>query len=438
MAESKTGLFDTHPCDTDRIRAAEALDAPGVFRSTDAATALFRDFASLSRQVTRLSYEKDQALPIQDANLVDTETYLRETSALRATRALSERYFGGVSTFFHPISIGLADLQPLSDPDAGLAELRSARDRMKAVVNRARYAQKQQKQIGELRFNAENALVLLTAGFAIEPARFGLKAATPRSGERGDRDPGRREEQSGAPLVEYSARAGARLRAALRQLNSPSQARRIADAQVLQEEVARLVPALEVLAPALPLLQDLGGKLSLWQMLLVSRGHQADPASVDAVIDELAGELRGLVGQVSRGVTGVSYPFPHARGAITLDQFVEPDAPSHDEREALLNECLACLDRLFPLYEEVLGRLAQIASRVEETLAPETARGRRRRRPRPRDLMARLREVASRLGPEALAARRPPGRHRGLKAREATRRLRRTRPDRASRRWPGL
>jgi hypothetical protein len=69
---------------------------------------------------------------------------------------------------------------------------------------------------------------------------------------------------------------------------------------------------------------------------------------------------------------------------------------------------MACLDRLFPLYDEVLGRLAQIAARVEATLAPEPARGPEGERTPARDLMARLREVASRLGPEALAARRPP------------------------------
>jgi Zn-dependent protease with chaperone function len=407
VAESKTGLFDTHPCDTDRIRAAEALDAPGVFRSTDPATALFRDFASLSRQVTRLSYEKEQALPIQDANLVDTETYLRETISLRATRALSERYFGGVRTFFHPISIGLSELLPLSDPDPGPAEIRSARDRMKAVVNRARYAEKQQTQIGELLFGAENALVLLRAGFAIEPARFGLKAATPGAAQEAIARLEGERRQSGAPLVEYGARAGARLRAALRQLGSPSQARCIADVQVLQEEVARLVPVLEVVGAAIPLLHALGGKLSLWQMLLASRGHQADAARVDGPIEEAAGQLRGLLGQVSRRVSGVRYPFSHARGAITLDRFVEPDARSQEEHEALFGECLACLDRLYPLYEEALGRLAQIASRVEETLAPETARGKNVAGAPARDLMDRLREVASRLGPEALAARRP-------------------------------
>jgi Zn-dependent protease with chaperone function len=408
VAESKTGIFDTHPCNPDRIRAAEALDAPGVFRSTDPATALFRDFPSLSRRVTRFSYEKEHELPIRHQNLVDTETCLRESSAMRATRALSERYFNGVSTVFHPISIGLPELQPRSDPEAGLAELRSARDRMRAAVARAKSAQEDQDRIGDRLNKADHALALLRAGFTIAPARFGLEAGTPGTVAEAITRLEDQRKRSGARLADFSLCARARLRAALQQLNSPSQAGRITGARLLQQEVDRLVPVLAVLAPALPLLHDLGRKLSGWQMLLVSRGHQADPAKVDGVINDLAGQLRGLVGQVSRCVSGVSYPFPHARGAITLDQFVQPDAPAHDEWDGVFNECLACLDRLYPLYEEVLGRVAQIAARVEETLAPEPARGRDGAGTLAADLMARLREVASRLGPEALAARRPP------------------------------
>lgn len=404
-ADSKTGHFDTHPCDADRIRAAEALDAPGIVRSTAPATALFRDFEELSRKVTRLSYEKDQALPIQDANLVDTETYLRETRSLRATRAQSETYFAGVSSVFHPISIALPDLQPHSDPDAGLADLRSARDRMKAAVVRARYAQKQQGEISELRWNAEAALVLLAAGFAIDPARFGLRAATPEAARDAIARLEGERRQSAAPLREYGARAEARLRAALRELGRPSREQRVADAPLLREEVARLVPVLAASSAALPLLDELGGRLSQWQAL-ASIGGQGDPALVNGVLADLAGRMREMVGRVGGCVREVPYPFAHARGAITLDQFVEPDeAPSQEEAEALFTECMTCLDRLYPLYEEVLGRLAQIAAQVEESLAPETSRGKDEPAS---DLMARLREVASRLGPEALAARRPP------------------------------
>jgi hypothetical protein len=327
---------------------------------------------------------------------------------MRTTRALYERYFEGVSTVFHPISIGMPELQPLLDPEAGLAELQSARDRMRAAVARAKSAQADQERIADRLIKADHALALLTAGFTIEPVQFGLEAGTPGTVAKRITSLEDRRKRSGARLVDFSLRAKARLRAALQQLNNPSQAGRIADARMLQQEVARLVPVLAALAPALPLLHDLGRKLSVWQMLLVHRGHQADPAKVDGVINELVEQLRGLVGQVSRCISGVSYPFPHARGAIALDQFVQPDAPPHDEGEGVFNESLACLDRLYPLYDEVLGRLAQIAARVEETLALEPACGRDGEGAPAPGLMARLRAVASHLGPEALAARRPP------------------------------
>jgi hypothetical protein len=313
-----------------------------------------------------------------------------------------------VSTVFHPISVGMPEILRLAEAEAGLAELRSARDRMKAAATRARYAQRQQQQIGDSLVHVETALALLTAGSAIDPVPFGLKAATPGAAAEAIAILEGERKQSKAPLVDFSLRAEARLRAALRLLNSPSQAGRIADARMLRQEVARLVPVLAVLAPALPLLHDLGRALSAWQSLLVNRGRHSDPAKVDGVIQDRAEHLRGLVGQVSRRVSGVSYPFPHARGAITLDQFVQPDATPRDEWDAIFSESVACLDRLYSFYDEVLGRLAQIAVQVEETLAPEPARGRDGAGAPARDLMARLREVASRLGPEALAARRPP------------------------------
>src|SRR5258705_5537457 len=54
----KTGWFDTHPCDADRIREARRLSEPGVFRLCEPATRLVSDFANLSRTVTRHHYEK--------------------------------------------------------------------------------------------------------------------------------------------------------------------------------------------------------------------------------------------------------------------------------------------------------------------------------------------------------------------------------------------
>ena len=52
IEESKTGSFDTHPCDKDRIAAAERADQPGIFHCDEPASLLFRNFLELSREVS--------------------------------------------------------------------------------------------------------------------------------------------------------------------------------------------------------------------------------------------------------------------------------------------------------------------------------------------------------------------------------------------------
>jgi hypothetical protein len=52
ISESKTGWFDSHPCDKDRIAAAEKLACTGIFRSDRAAGDLFNDFAAQSAAAT--------------------------------------------------------------------------------------------------------------------------------------------------------------------------------------------------------------------------------------------------------------------------------------------------------------------------------------------------------------------------------------------------
>jgi hypothetical protein len=47
-----TSLFDTHPSDRDRIRRAEAVNAPGVFHADGPASLLFQHFDALTKNVT--------------------------------------------------------------------------------------------------------------------------------------------------------------------------------------------------------------------------------------------------------------------------------------------------------------------------------------------------------------------------------------------------
>jgi hypothetical protein len=59
MGLAKTGVFDTHPSDGDRIRRARRAEEPGVFHLELPASLLFSNFEVAARQVTQLHYADD-------------------------------------------------------------------------------------------------------------------------------------------------------------------------------------------------------------------------------------------------------------------------------------------------------------------------------------------------------------------------------------------
>ena len=70
MGLEKSGLFDTHPSNGDRIRAARRADEPGVFRCDLPATMLFTNFEVPAKQVTMLHYDDDLGISPGLARLV--------------------------------------------------------------------------------------------------------------------------------------------------------------------------------------------------------------------------------------------------------------------------------------------------------------------------------------------------------------------------------
>ena len=69
----KTGIFDSHPSDGDRIREARKAGEPGVFDLDAPATVLFSNFEILAKQVTQLHYEDDLGIPLLMAKLSPVE-----------------------------------------------------------------------------------------------------------------------------------------------------------------------------------------------------------------------------------------------------------------------------------------------------------------------------------------------------------------------------
>lgn len=72
---AKTGLFDTHPCDADRIRCARHANEPGAFDMDLPATVLFSSFEVVAKQVTQLHYSEDVGLVFDPAMLKPIAAY---------------------------------------------------------------------------------------------------------------------------------------------------------------------------------------------------------------------------------------------------------------------------------------------------------------------------------------------------------------------------
>ena len=122
----KTGWFNTHPCDADRIRAALRLNEPGVFRLTEPATGLFSDFADLSKRVTRHQYEKHFQLQFTDQNLMSAEEILRESAASAEADALVRKYYGRVNISLKPL-LATGELPAITGAEDAVGAWREAR-----------------------------------------------------------------------------------------------------------------------------------------------------------------------------------------------------------------------------------------------------------------------------------------------------------------------
>ena len=132
-ADTPAGLFDTHPTDADRARAAEAAGASGVIVAADGpATELFRNLDALSSAATRHFYEHDLGLNLDVLTLVGKEAALQATRRQEEGRRAIELFFGDRLSVYRPFHLVVAELDDLSASEI-VGELRRARESMVAA-----------------------------------------------------------------------------------------------------------------------------------------------------------------------------------------------------------------------------------------------------------------------------------------------------------------
>ena len=348
----RTGVFDTHPSDGDRIRAAMAAETPGVLRGGHGpAAALFRDFDGLSAAATRHHYEHDLGLQTDMLALVDTERAIRDSRTRDDHNRAMRRFFGQSLSATRPLCVVAEDVDSL-DLDAIPWTLRETREAMLRDMDRVSAQYRQVEALEARREKAFAAEELLLAGYRLENGdAFELAEVTP---------------QCAASTQVWAIEQLRALSPALDAFDSTA-VRRLACGIRLTAALTDSPEPRAILDTLQAVTRTMGDFREL-RRFDIARGmleqlHDASPQlGATSRVIKLSEEIKACRARMREHLRTVSCPQWLSTEPVDVATWcglsAQREAPSHE-----------VLDRVLSLYFDLLGRLTVVALDAEETLS---------------------------------------------------------------------
>ena len=371
----RTGLFDTHPSDRDRIaRAKGEGQGDGIFHLDGPASDVFRDFDALARSVTFDYYRSILGREISREQLYSVAELVETQAVAQEGHVAAERFFLKALPMSRPLALPPNYPAAPSDPKGAKHALVNARTDQQAAREDCLAANERDSGIHARLVQTDAAVILLKSGNTLAADDWRLRAPTLRAAESA-RDEASAELRDLAVQFEpFATAATRRLTQALAMLQLDAVANRAADGRERREEARSSVyPCAAHLAANVvsPLVRVLRAQQVLG--LLVARCTEGNNAANQPLINAVlrgAGDLSERLRELrSKLGDTIDYPFEHAREDITLGRFALPAVlPAETDVVGLLETANTAIDRLMGLYRRALGRLTVTAEEVERVL----------------------------------------------------------------------
>lgn len=363
--ETTTGWFDSHPSDRDRIAAATAEQAPGVFHSQLPAQALFANFEAACKGVTWDYYCSVFGKMVDPKSLHSTTTLVARIESEQADIAARNRFFAGAFTMLRPLQLPIVHLEGKHNPTVWREELDQTRRTMEAAAPTCRELLAALDSADTRFVQARQARGVLSVGVALQKDRF-LEPFTAPDHATKVRDAAAVEKSRlGNRLDSFDSTAGRRLRAALMLLFDPQIARRLEGASASQAECRALLPIVAQIANLHASILELRNCNAVFAALL---GHLQGNERLDSLVREIveqASRTRSQLADLKSAFDRIDYPFDHASGAISVSSYLLKLVPPEGEIGEILQSAGEVVDKLFNLYGRAIGRLCVIAEAIE-------------------------------------------------------------------------
>ncbi|MCA9290110.1 MAG: hypothetical protein KDA25_03215, partial [Phycisphaerales bacterium] len=357
------GLFETHPSDQQRVNAARALEAPGLFTIETDTRVLFAAFDQLSRLATLDLYRTTLGLDVRPEHLRPTSEFVESIATRTRGRAAIERFYFDRYVPQRLLSCGPATF--IGESGSALVKrMARARGEMRELAT----------DMGAAAARLEEAIVLnagATLGErlhkgSVRVGAVGLRVpASPSAVEAARR---RAASTETAALVQFQhldtlsmERVGAAV-ALLEHRAYPGDPETVA---AQRGAAARLIPVFGALLSARPTILRLRDELRVIMRLGEGAPGEDCSAAVERTITPMLEGLRGL----RLSLLDVMDPFDTERPARSLGVVAVPRQPDRKDWATVFEAVDGALQTVFDRHHRIIGHLVEIATDVEETLA---------------------------------------------------------------------
>ena len=366
--QSKTGLFDSHPCPRERIENAWKEQSPGIYGVELPAHLLFSNFLGLARSATwdfyrgvfGPAFKQSDMHPIGDL----LERLDQEDQAFKTVR----RYYQGTFTVLRPIRLRGSIVDAPTDVNATVAAMKNARQVMMSTIETHRAIIKKYDQADTHVLEATQARALFRAGYRVRKADFSIAMRNIDQANDVLRQARARINGATRELTRYEEVFSIRLWAALQLMHVQKVADRLGEARKLEEECHTLVVALAFLNTRSEDLVHLRNSHAALRSLLGQlHGHHRDKHLINEILREAA-EVFQRLASLRESLSTVIYPFGHAKGRITMAEYSLEEMPDRENPIHIYEAAEQFGMAMSAFYPRLAGRLAIMAEKVETLL----------------------------------------------------------------------
>ena len=365
ILESKTGLFDTHPADAERMTSAAMENTEGIFQLRLPAAHLFKRFDFLSRAVTWDFYKEVFGDKLKKSDIHTVDQLMERLKIQQAAWKAVRRFLQDHISWYRPLPTPTAAWEAAPDVAWTVQNLKRHRAKMLNLEEGYGKAWKIYDEAGTRLVEIGLAEALMRAGVRVRSKDFSMSLTSQSEVRDAKEAEEMKQGRVEAKLAPFEQAVADRLYVGLSLARTKTLSASLAKDGFSVAELDQLLEMFQHVNERLgQLLMIRDSQITMGKLLSIL----SDNNDNEKLINHIRQSMQTLFEHITdlrSSLAGLPYPFDHARADISVADYLLKEIPDRENPVALYEAADAIGNALPPLQARVLGRLCQIAECVE-------------------------------------------------------------------------